>query len=693
MKKVLLVFVAILATNFLVCAQSAQPSAQPTKVACVGNSITYGAFIANREKNSYPAQLQYFLGDQYQVRNFGANARTLLSKGDLPYVNSDEYKASLAWQPDVVLIKLGTNDAKDFNCGKLGDYVKDYQALIDSYRAVNKDMRIVLLKPVYCYLLEGVFANADSVYTNVIIPSLEQLAYDNGVEIVDMYHVFDNKWAWELLPDRLHPSSLGATMVAARAGNVVELEQGSEVKKVEGTKFNFHGFEGVEFGGGNKIVSPKRVAAGAPWVLRARFWGHEPQTDIALLERGYHIAYCDVANMYGSPKAVKKHDAFYKQMTALGLNKKVVLEGMSRGGLIAFNWAAANADKVVAIYGDAPVLDLKSWPMGKGGNADDTKMMMAAYGFKTKEQATAWRKNPVDQVAKLKNIPIMLVVGDADQVVPVAENSAIFEREIPNIKVIHKDGVGHHPHSLFAPSPIVDFIVQATGQWKNPCVRAVPGGEFRSGAGWVEGNDWHTVADEISDVLGANKVDLLLLGNSITQAMGGHLRKNINTFWGRDAMDKYTKDWESAGISGDRTQNLLWRLQNGNYGKCNPSKVVIAIGVNNVIAGDSASDIEAGIVAVTNQAVKDFPNAKILLIGLLPVGQQADDARRVVYNQIHELLAKESFADNVIYRNPTAWFTDENGNFKEGLYGGDAIHLGGAGYDVWCANMAKELGF
>ena len=83
-----------------------------------------------------------------------------------------------------------------------------------------------------------------------------------------------------------------------------------------------------------RLVAPLQAAKGHPWVLRARFWGHEPQTDIALLERGFHIAYCDVTDLYGSPKAVKRWDAFYKQMTALGLNKKVGLEGMSRGALI-----------------------------------------------------------------------------------------------------------------------------------------------------------------------------------------------------------------------------------------------------------------------------------------------------------------------------------------------------------------------
>ena len=107
------------------------------KVACVGNSITYGAGIVNREKNSYPAQLQEYLGDNYEVKNFGVSARTVLIKGDYPYVETDVYKQSLAYQPYVVLIKLGTNDTKPQNWKYQDDFLEDYQALIDSYRMLS----------------------------------------------------------------------------------------------------------------------------------------------------------------------------------------------------------------------------------------------------------------------------------------------------------------------------------------------------------------------------------------------------------------------------------------------------------------------------------------------------------------------------------------------------------------------------
>ena len=85
------------------------------KVACIGNSITYGAFISNREKNNYPTQLQAYLGSEYEVRNFGVNGITTLTKGNIPYIKTHIYKEIFTYQPDILLIKLGTNDAKAQN--------------------------------------------------------------------------------------------------------------------------------------------------------------------------------------------------------------------------------------------------------------------------------------------------------------------------------------------------------------------------------------------------------------------------------------------------------------------------------------------------------------------------------------------------------------------------------------------------
>lgn len=233
-------------------------------------------------------------------------------------------------------------------------------------------------------------------------------------------------------------------------------------KKISGEETNFHGFTQYSFEVGgieSLIVVPKKVAKGKPWIWRARFYGHQPQFDIAMLELGYHLAYITVSDLYGSPKAVSRWNSFYEYLTHNhGFAKKAVLEGMSRGGLIVYNWAIQNPEKVSAIYADAPVADFKSWP---GIN----QKIMSTYGL-TRTEAEKYQGNPIDNLKPLSvaRVPIIHVVGDADKTVPVSENTAIIEQRYKalggDIKVIHKKGIAHHPHSLKDPKPIVDFILK-----------------------------------------------------------------------------------------------------------------------------------------------------------------------------------------------------------------------------------------
>jgi pimeloyl-ACP methyl ester carboxylesterase len=210
---------------------------------------------------------------------------------------------------------------------------------------------------------------------------------------------------------------------------------------------------------GNIIVVPQKIAKGKPWIWRARFWGHEPQFDVAMLEKGYHIVYCKVSGLLGNPEAVERWDSYYKLLVGkYGFAKKPVLEGMSRGGMIIYNWAIANPTKVSAIYGDAPVMDLTSWP-GAG-----SKLTLRAYKFKNAQEAKDYKGYPVDNLKALSaaGIPIIHVVGDADKVVPISQNTTIAETRYKKMggifKVIHKKTTGHHPHSLKDPAAIVAFI-------------------------------------------------------------------------------------------------------------------------------------------------------------------------------------------------------------------------------------------
>ncbi len=236
---------------------------------------------------------------------------------------------------------------------------------------------------------------------------------------------------------------------------------------------DFHGFTCADFlfqDRRAKIVKPHFVAKGRPWIWRARFWGHEPQTDIALLKEGFYVVYCDVSELFGNKEATSIWNNFYNFLKKRGLAKKVVLEGMSRGGVYIYNWAAENPKKVACVYADNPVLDLKSWPggMGKGpGSRKEWNTFLKDYNLTTDQEIKDFKGSPIDKVQQIVKgrYPMLHVCGSEDEIVPITENTFPFAEQVKkaggHIEIIMKPGGKHHPHSLKDPAPIVDFILKA----------------------------------------------------------------------------------------------------------------------------------------------------------------------------------------------------------------------------------------
>ena len=152
-----------------------------------------------------------------------------------------------------------------------------------------------------------------------------------------------------------------------------------------------------------------------------------------------------------------------------GLSERPVLEGMSRGGLIVVNWAAANPTQVAAVYGDNPVCDFNSWPGGRNGKLSqrDWDRCLKVYGITAEEAATHRQPCSAETLAPLAKagVPIALVLGMADEVVPPAENgerlAAVYRKQGGPVKVWRKPGQGHHPHGLHPPDELVAFLVKA----------------------------------------------------------------------------------------------------------------------------------------------------------------------------------------------------------------------------------------
>ncbi len=201
----------LLAALLVACGLAAVVEAK--LVACVGDSITYGAGIADRTNDSYPAQLQRILqayDPAWEVRNFGVSGATLLSEGDKPYVLESAYGSARACNPDVVIIKLGTNDSKPQNWARKGDFVPDYEKMIDVFRALPSQPEVWICKPVPAFREN--FTIRPDVIRDEILPLVEQIGREKDAPVIDLYAALLN--AGSLFPDGIHPNAEGAGLMA-----------------------------------------------------------------------------------------------------------------------------------------------------------------------------------------------------------------------------------------------------------------------------------------------------------------------------------------------------------------------------------------------------------------------------------------------------------------------------------------------
>lgn len=453
-----------------VSVSAAGETAVVTRIACVGDSITRGAGTDFPDWESYPMQLQRMLGKEaYEVGNFGISGSTLLNSGNQPYQKQKAFAEALKFKPDVVVIQLGTNDTKPDNWKLKAEFVADYRDLVRQFLELQPRPRIYLSLPPFVGRV-GQYGGINEAGILEQIPMIEQVAAESGAAVIDVHGAFLNRD--DLLSDHVHPNRAGAE-VLAKTVYVALMGRPYEGDVPATLHSRWKNYDRVDFtvnGRPALLISPQTAAPGNPWIWRTEFFGVEPAVDLALLARGWHVAYLYMPNLYGSPAAMEVMDGFPAYMkTRHGLSSKPVLEGFSRGGLYAFNWAARRPEQVAAIYVDAPVCDFKSWPGGKGkgtGSPGDWTRCLKAYGL-TEEQALTYTGNPVDNLAPLAaaKIPVVAVAGDADVVVPMDENIGVVEkryRELGGrIELITKPGVGHHPHSLKDPTPVVHFLVNA----------------------------------------------------------------------------------------------------------------------------------------------------------------------------------------------------------------------------------------
>ncbi|OVE77499.1 hypothetical protein BVX99_02530 [bacterium F16] len=221
--------VTIITTLFMfVMAVSASDKTVPVKVACVGDSITFGFGIKDRATKSYPSQLGEMLGKDYDVKNFGVSGTTILTKSskNKSYVRTKQFKAAKAFNPDIVIIKLGTNDAKIRNWQHKEEFVSNYVELINAFQALDSKPTIWVCNPTPAFRKK--YGIDPVALREEVTPKVDDVANITTVKVIDLYEPLKDKA--KLVPDFIHPNSDGAKIIAETVFDAIRRSREHNIK-------------------------------------------------------------------------------------------------------------------------------------------------------------------------------------------------------------------------------------------------------------------------------------------------------------------------------------------------------------------------------------------------------------------------------------------------------------------------------
>ena len=198
--------IALAAICFAVPASAAE--GEKVRVACVGDSITWGAGVKNRAENCYPKVLGKLLGEKYEVKNFGRSGYTLLKKGDRPYFPT--IKAVDAFKPNVVIIKLGSNDSKPQNWKHKEEFDDDLVAMIKHFRGLPSKPKVWVCLP--AAVVKSNFGITDAIVREQL-PIIRAVAKAHDAPVIDTYTPFVKRKDL-MVGDGVHPNAAGAKVLA-----------------------------------------------------------------------------------------------------------------------------------------------------------------------------------------------------------------------------------------------------------------------------------------------------------------------------------------------------------------------------------------------------------------------------------------------------------------------------------------------
>lgn len=193
---------------------------------------------------------------------------------------------------------------------------------------------------------------------------------------------------------------------------------------------------------------------------------------------------------------------------------------------------------------------------------------------------------------------------------------------------------------------------------------------------------WMNRHQSMNDRVQKGDVDLVFIGDSITQGWEGNGKNVWKTFYGdRNAVN--------LGIGGDRTQHVIWRLDNGNLEGISPKAAVIMIGTNNS-GSNSPEEIAEGVEVIVKQLREKTPETKILVLATFPRGPNPADAKRQVNEKSNAIVEKLADGEHVFYLDIGDKFLDDDGNLSRDIMP-DLLHLSEPGYTIWAESIEPSL--
>lgn len=216
---VLLLFFSYLYFNGLSgIAQTSTPEPGQIKVACIGDSITYGHGIKNWPKNNYPVLLQELLGDGYHVQSFGVSGRAVQDNSDQPYRALPHYEESIAYDADIIVFMMGSNDTKPENWFGEEAFKTALLDLLDDYTQGEKKPAIYICTTPTCFFMEdseGELTSHDlrPAYADIIAEIVRQTADELGYPVIDIHALTKENPQW-FEKDGVHPNNEGTAAIA-----------------------------------------------------------------------------------------------------------------------------------------------------------------------------------------------------------------------------------------------------------------------------------------------------------------------------------------------------------------------------------------------------------------------------------------------------------------------------------------------